>query len=86
MVAEAAQVVEVVVEHTITMEDMVMVIAMGTIVVTHQEAVHQDGLLVESSAVYSAASSVLFSARMEHAKDVVSAAKQKGKDHIIKIL
>ena len=75
-----------VVVGTITMEDMGMVIAMETIAVQREIVVHRVGLLVESSAVSSVASSELFFARMEHVKVAVSAVKRKGKDHIIRTL
>ena len=85
MVAEV-QAVKVVVEDTITMAAMGMVIAMEIIAIQPQEVVHLGGLLVESSVVSSAASSVSFSARMELVKDAVSAVKQKEKDHSIRAL
>ena len=75
--AEAAP-VEAVAAHTITMAGMDTETVMEIIATQVRGAVHRVGLQVESSAVYSAAYSVLSSARMERAKDVVKP-KEKGR-------
>lgn len=85
-VVEEVRVVKVVEVDTITMADMDMETATGTIAVRRKAVVHRDGLLVASSAVSSAAFSVSFSVKMERARDAVSAVNRKGSDHTIKTL
>ena len=82
---EEAQVEVEVEADIITMVDMDTEIATGTDAILQKGVVHQVGLLVESSAVSSAAFSVLFSVRMEHAKDAASVANQREIVPIIRI-